>query len=452
MDTSSENRLLTESVPKLIRMLALPASVGFFFNTMYNVVDTYFGGLKGPDGLAALSLSFPVFFLIIAIGSGVSSGLTALIAHAIGEKNHAKALLYVEQGISFSIILSALLTAVGLAVAPFLFRLLGASEHYLALSLSYMNMIFYGTVFFMFVFLLSALLNATGDTKSFRNFLIAGFFLNFVFNTWFMFGGLGIPALGLAGVALGTVVVQVIGVIYLGYKVRKAGLIGKDYAWRDLRPHLGIYREIAAQGFPAGLSMMTIALGIFIITYFISIFGQGAVAAYGIATRIEQITLLPLIGLNIAVLTLVGQNNGARLFERVRSTYSLSLCIGAVVSLIAAVFLLAFARPLMHLFTSDTNIIATGVSYLRIAAFAAGGYMILFMGDAALRGLKRPLFFLWVGIVRQIVLPAIVFTLLIHVFHTGLLGIWFDIFAIVWAAALVALWYVRHTMTQLGRG
>lgn len=448
MAMAEENPLLTERIPKLIRTIAMPASIGFFFNTMYNVVDTYFGGLHSTEGLAALSLSFPVFFLIIAVGSGIGSGLTALIAHALGEGNREKAVRYVVQGLSFGVGLSIALTIIGLAAAPSLFRLLGATDSYLALSLSYMNMMFYGTAAFMFLFLLNGILSATGDTKAYRNFLITGFFLNFVFNTWFMFGGLGLPPLGLAGLALGTVVVQVIGVAYMLYKVSKAGLLHARLTKRDFLPDWHVYKEISTQGFPASLGMMTVALGIFIITYFISAFGEGAVAAYGIATRIEQITLLPLIGLNIAVLTLVGQNNGAKLFARVRETYRLALRYGTIISLVATVFLLIAASPLMHLFTSDAAIIATGVTYLHIAAFVAAAYMILFMSDAALRGLKRPMFFLWLGIVRQIVLPAIVFTLLIKTFDTGLIGVWWGIFGIVWAAALVVLFYVRHTFAH----
>src|SRR3989338_1665443 len=139
---SEPNPLTTAPIPKLIRTIAIPACIGFFFNTMYNVVDTYFGGLHSTEGLAALSLSFPVFFLIIAIGSGISGGLTALIAHTLGERNREKALLYVEQGISFSVILAVLLTILGLMAAPPLFRLLGATENYLALALSYIDVIF----------------------------------------------------------------------------------------------------------------------------------------------------------------------------------------------------------------------------------------------------------------------------------------------------------------------
>ncbi len=122
--------LTTGDIPKQIRAIAVPASVGFFFNTMYNVVDTYFGGLASTDALAALSLSFPVFFIIIALGTGVSTGATALIANAVGERDEDKARIYASQAISFSILVSLFLTIIGYHISPFLFQLLGAQGQY----------------------------------------------------------------------------------------------------------------------------------------------------------------------------------------------------------------------------------------------------------------------------------------------------------------------------------
>jgi hypothetical protein len=99
-----QNSLTTEPIPELVRRIAVPASIGFFFNTMYNVVDTYFAGLISTQALASLSLSLPVFFIIIATGTGVSTGATALIANALGAGKREEARLYAAQAISFGIL------------------------------------------------------------------------------------------------------------------------------------------------------------------------------------------------------------------------------------------------------------------------------------------------------------------------------------------------------------
>ena len=295
--------LTVGSVSNHIKRIAIPASIGFFFNTMYNVVDTFYAGQISTDALAALSLSFPIFFIILAMGSGISQGSNALISNTLGEGRKEKAKKYSRQAISFGFIVAIIITCIGFAISPFLFRFLGAKEEYLQLSLDYMNVILLGTIFFLTQSILNASLLAQGDSKSFRNVLIVGFFMNLLFNPILMYGFGPIPALGIKGISLATVLIQFIGTIYMGYKVSKTKL-WNEFNPKNLIPMKSYYKDIAHQGFPASLNMMTVALGIFIITFFASKFGNSGVAAYGIATRVEQMILVPSIGLNMALISL----------------------------------------------------------------------------------------------------------------------------------------------------
>lgn len=439
------NELTTKPIPGLIRDIAIPASVGFFFNTMFNVVDTYFGGLISTQVLAALSLSLPVFFIIIAMGTGISTGTTALIANAFGAGNREEARLYAVQGITFGILTAIIITFVGCNLSPFLFSVLGASDSYLITGLLYMDTIFTGTIFFILAYMLNAVLTALGDTRSFRNFLIAGFFLNIVLDPWFMYGGLGIPALGIAGIALATVFIQLLGGIYLGYRVYRSGLIA-DKKLNDIFPKLQPFKEIARQGLPASMNMLTVGIGFFIITYFVSQFGEAAVAAYGIGIRVEQIVLIPTIGLNIATLTIVAQNNGARLYHRIEETLTRALRYGGILMTVATIVVFALAHPLMSFFTPDEQVIAIGTTYLRIDALVLYAYVILFVNVAALQGVKKPMFAIWIGLVRQLVAPVIIFYVLVTLLDFGLLGIWWGFLLITWGAALFSIVYARHQL------
>jgi len=442
-----KSRLIAEPISKLIRDITVPASVGFFFNTLYNAVDTFFGGLISTQALASLSLSFPVFFIIIAMGTGVSTGTTALIANALGAERSEEARLFAVQGITFGILTAIALTALGIGASPLLFRMLGASDDYLVMAVTYMNTIFVGTIFFMLLYMLNAVLNGMGETRPFRNFLIAGFVLNILLDPWFIYGGLGLPAMGIFGIALATVVIQGVGCVYLGYKVFKTGLIS-NYTLRDIFPKPGPFKEIARQGLPASFNMLTVAMGIFVITYFVSQFGKEAVAAYGIAMRIEQIVLVPTIGLNIATLTLVAQNNGAGLFDRVRETLQKCLKYGAYIMAAGSVVVFMGARPLMALFTSDESVVAIGATYLRIDALVLYAYVLLFVHVAALQGMKKPMFAVWIGLYRQIVAPFLLFWMLTRVFQFGPLAIWWGIFAITWSAAIFTFFYARKRVKQ----
>ena len=440
--------LVNEPIPHLIRKIAVPASVGFFFNTMYNIVDTFYAGMDSTDALAAMAASFPIFFIIIAMGAGIGQGATALIANAIGEKRLLEAHHYSLQSISFGFLFSIVLTVFGLWSAPELFRFLGAEERYLDLSLDYMNTILCGTVLFLLQSILNGILNAQGDTVTFRNVLIAGFLANCALDPWFMFGGLGVPAMGLRGIALATVLIQLGGVVFMFYKVRHAR-IWNGMKWKDLRPEGKAYGEIAVQGFPASLNMLTVALGIFVITWFVSRFSKEGVAAYGIATRIEQIFLLPTIGLNISILSLTGQNNGARRFDRIREALNTTLKYGLLMMVAAGVLVLAFGELLMSLFTRDAEVIQIGSEYLRIAAITLCSYVILFQTVFMLQGLKKPLYGLWVGLYRQIVAPCIVFWFLAYQLDWKLLGIWWGVFLVTWSATLFMLWFGRWKLRRV---
>jgi putative MATE family efflux protein len=441
------NRLTAESIPKLVRDIAVPASVGFFFNTMYNVVDTYFGGMISTQALASLSLSFPVFFIVIAMGTGISTGTTALIANALGAGRTEESGLYAVQGMTFGSLTAIALTGIGIWACPTMFRILGASDEYLVMVLTYMNTIFAGTIFFILMYMLNALLNGIGETRPFRNFLIAGFFMNIILDPWFIYGGFGLPAMGIIGIALATVIIQVIGCAYLGFEVHRTGLIS-GRALKDFFPKPGFFREIARQGFPASVNMLTVGMGIFVITYFVSHFGKEAVAAYGIAMRVEQIVLVPTIGLNIATLTLVAQNNGAGRFDRVHEALRTCLKYGAYVMVIGSLAVFIGARPLMGFFTSEGSVVNVGSTYLRIDALVLYAYVVLFVHVAVLQGIKRPMFAVWIGLYRQIAAPFILFWAVTEVLDFGLLGIWWGIFAITWSAAVLTLLYARSLLKK----
>jgi putative MATE family efflux protein len=440
--------LTTAPIPKLIRRIGIPASIGFFFNTMYNIVDTFFGGRISTQALAALSLSFPVFFLIIAFGSGISTGSTALIGSALGEKNRDRARMYGIQAVSFGIVLSVIITLLGYFLSPILFRILGAEDQYLTDALLYMRTIFYGTLFFLINNMLNAVLQAMGDTKSYRNFLIGSCLINIGLDPWFIYGGLGVPAMGIRGIALATVAVQAGGVIYLAFRVKRTGLLS-GARLRDFLPKRREFIDIAAQGFPASINMLTVAAGIFVITYYAGRFGQTAVAAYGAAVRVEQIVLLPTIGLNVAALTLSAQNSGAKKFERVRETINTALKYGAVLMAAGGVLVFFLAPFLMTLFTDDPRVIASGKLYLRIDALVLYAYVVLFVHVAALQGMKKPLFALLIGVYRQIIAPIAVFYLLSVAAGMGAKGIWWGVCIITWSAAVIAFFYARQKMKQV---
>ena len=430
--------LTTDPISQLTWRIALPMSVGMFFNTMFNVVDTVCAGWLGTDALAALSLSFPVFFMIIAVGSGLSQGTTALMANALGAGDTAEARRVFAQSLVFAVIAGIVLSIAGWFAAPSLFRLLGAEGGYLRTVLTFMNVTLAGGVFYLLPMVMNSALSAQGDTRVYRNFLIAGFAANIALNPVLMWGLLGLPAMGVGGIALATVLVQIGGVVYLGSRLLKMDLL-RGLGRGDFRPAPDVLRRIAGQAVPAALNMLTVALGVFVITWFVKHFGKEAVAASGIATRIEQIVLMPAIGLNAAVLSIVGQNHGAGLTHRVREAWKTNVKFGAGLMLFGGLLVWLLREPAMRLFTKDTAVIGHGRDYLLAASFTLAAYPILFVTVFAMQGIKRPAYGLWMGIYRQLVAPLVVYHALAFTLGWGLWGIWWGICMVTWSAAIFAL-------------
>lgn len=440
--------LTTQNIPTLIKQLAIPASVGMFFNTMYNVVDTFYAGLISTQAISALTLSFMIFFLIIGFGYGFSSAITALLGNALGKRKYKLASIYAHKGLIFVPIIGLGLSIIGYFFAPNLFILLGAKEEYLQLSLDYINPILFGAVFFMFNFSLNSILVATGDTKTYRNSLIFGFFANLIFNPLFMYGFLFIPAMGIKGIAFATVLIQVINMFYLFYKVLQTKLIHFEKL-KYFIPNIRIYKQFLLQGIPSSLNMLTMAIGSLILTYFVSHYGVFAVAGYGIGYRVEQLMLLPALGLSTAVLALVSNNFGAKKYDRVIETMKVSLKYGFIISTVGIVTLTLLGRFIISFFDSNPIVVNFGVEYLLIEIWIFYAYVILFVCISTLQAIKQPKMLLYIGLYRQIFAKLIISYLIVKYFELNFIYLWFGILFMIYSAAIFAYFYTNNLLKKL---
>lgn len=446
----SPNPLTHEPIPTLVRRISVPVSVGMFFQTMYNVVDTWAAGRISTTALAALTASFPVFFLIIAVSHGCQAATNALISHALGREDEATARELAGQALFFATWMSLLVGIAGWVSAPALYGLLDIHGETRDLAVVYIRTIFLATPCFVLGSTFNAMLSARGDTRPFRNSLILGFLLNIVFDLWFVFGGLGLPAMGFPGIARATVLLQVLVLLYMWSKAVQAGLIPPS-GFAHLHPRWKAQRRLMGQGFPALVNMLTIAAGIFVYTYYAGQVGTEVLAAFGTGMRIEQIALLPTIGLNTAAMTLAGHSYGAGRLDRLRETIFTCLRAGGVIYLIGAPIVGVFAPFWMGLFTPDPRVISIGTSFLRVAMIQMYAFVILFTATSTLQGLQRPMFAIWVGLYRQILAPMILVPLLMARLSPTELGIWWGALASAWSGALITLLYLFWTWRKLNR-
>ena len=423
-----------------MKTLAIPATVGFLFHTLYNVTDTFFAGQISTQALAALSLSFPVFFMVIAVAAGMSEALTALVGNALGENDKPRAAHYAQNGLLYGVLLSVVLTLAGMAAVPVLMHQLGAEGSYFEQAVGYTGTIVMGTVLFVFTFFTNALLNSGGDMVSFRNILIVSFFLNIGLDYYFVTSGFGVT-----GIAYATLITEALSMVYLFYRLRRTTLLN---GLRSFKLDLPLFWNITTQGIPPSANMVFMAVGVYIITYYASPYGESVVAALGIGMRIEQIALMPAVGINMAVLSIVSQNSGAKRYERAEEAVKVGLISGIYISLIGAAALVFGGGYLMGLFSDDPRVIAEGVLYLYVEAAIIFPFVVIFIYVALLQGIKRPKFIFYLALARQIVLPLLLLEALSYFVHAAL-AVWVAVGVIVTLSSVVVWWYGRRELTQI---
>lgn len=433
--------LINGNMYKNILEIAIPASTAFVFNTLFNITDTLFTSTIGTDALAGLSLSFPLFFIVISIGAGLSTGVTSLIGNSIGAGDYEKVKRIVKNSFALSLIIALIATIISLAILPKTFDFMKANTQTSYYGIEYMKYIYLAFILFILNYLLNGFLVAKGDTKTYRNFVIFGFFLNifldYLFTVYYNFET--------KGVAFGTIIVQGLGFFYLFYHFRKTDIYKNSFGFlfdKDL------FKDILKQAIPATLSMLTIVIGSFIINYFVSITSDSkGLAAYGIALRIEQVLLLPTIGLNSAVLSITSQNFGGRRYENITLVYKKALFIALSFLTFAMFILFFFSHIPFKLFTKEVDIINIGVGYFKVEAFVLYTYSIQTISISILQGMKKPKFAIYIGLLRQLILPLFIFNILSTML--GLKGIWYGIFIINWLAVFITIFYTRKNLVTI---
>ena len=397
--------LTRDPLTSLIKKIAVPASVGTLFQTLFNIVDTYFAGKISPEALSALAKSFPIYFIIIAASVGVTVGGTSLIANSIGEKNKTNVLNYFGQTIIYGILLSIIVSFIGLFFASNIFSLMGSTLEVINLGLKYTNVIFSGSIIFISVVALNSLLHAEGDTKTFRNVIIFSFFLNIFLNPLFIFGYGPIPAMGMTGIGLATIICQIIAFLLLLKKIFKSKTL-KELSIKNFYPNTYFLTKILFQSAPISAALFMISIGNFIILIYASRFGEFAIAGYGSAARFEQILLLPVLGLNTAIISIVGQNFGAKEYLRVKQSYYLSIIYGTVIMIISGLIIFLCADKIVSIFSNNVVVINYGTTYLRISALIFPAYPIYFISNGFFMALKKASYAMNLNIVRNVLLPV----------------------------------------------
>ncbi len=434
--------LLKDEVSVLVRKLAIPASIGTLFQTLYTIVDTFYAGKISPEALSALSKSFPIYFIIIATSIGVTVAGTSLIGSSIGEKNEKNVLSYFGNVIIYAVIISFIVSLLGFTFGEKVFLLMNSSNEVTGLGLKYINVIFLGTILFILVVALNSFLHAEGDTVTYRNALIFSFFLNIILNPLFIFGFLFIPALGITGIGVATLIAQFVSFLIVLRKILINDRI-KKITFEYFKVKYFFLKNIFFQSMPITVAILGYSVAAAIVFTYVGFSSEYAVAGYGSATRIEQVVLLPILGINTAIISIIAQNIGAKQYKRVEQSYFTSVRYGLYLMLFSGAIVYLTADIIPRFFSSNSDVIAYGSMYLKISAFILPAYPIFFLSNGLFMALKKSEKAMLNNIIRNVIVPILSFYIARNInadFKT-----FFYIWAIFqWSISIILFFYVKY--------
>lgn len=438
---------LTEgSIMKALVRLSVPIVISSALQTMYQIVDTFWVGRLSAEAVAAVSLSFPVNFLMIALGGGLPIAGTVLIAQYKG-RGDEKAMNHVAaQTFLMVFCMSIAMSLIGYVFSEQIMRVMGAGPDILADATRYMRVTFLGFVFVFGYFVFESLMRGLGSVKVPMLIVLGTVILNAVLDPLFIFGYGPIAAMGVAGAAMATLCTQAFATV-VGFALLFRGKHGLHLKTEDFKPDFPFMKKAFLIGFPSSIEMSARAFGSTILTVLVAAFGTVTLAAYGIGIRVLIFVIIPAMGLSVATSALVGQNIGAGKMDRAVETNRIGSILSIIVLTLAGCALYVVARPLTAAFMPEGGAaIDEGAEFIRIIAPTFGfiGWQMVLTGT--MRGAGDTKSAMALTIVSQYVIQFPLAYLLAVTFDMGSVGIWWSFAGSnVLSTIVVVFWYMRGT-------
>jgi putative MATE family efflux protein len=371
----SEQDFTEGSVGRAITLLAIPMILEMLMESLFGIVNVFWVARLGEDATAAVGLTEALLTIVFAIALGIGMATTALVARRIGEKRPEDAARAAAQSILLGIFVSAVIGAIGLAFAPELLRLMGATPAVIQIGSGYPTIILGSNAVIMLLFLNNAIFRGAGDASLAMRALWLANAVNLVLDPCFIFGLGPFPELGVTGSAIATTIGRGSGVAYQFWMLARANRIQLrlDY----MRPNLALMAHLLRLSFGGVVQFLIATASWAALVKIVALFGSAAVAGYTVAMRVIVITILPSWGMANAAATLVGQNLGAGKPDRAeRSVWLAAFSNMVFLSLIALVFI-TFAERLVGLFDVSPDALRYGVDCLRYISY---GYVFYAYG------------------------------------------------------------------------
>lgn len=366
--------------------LAGPIVATNVFQSLYQLIDTFWVGRLGADAVAAVSLSFPILFFMISAGGGLSVAGAVLVAQTFGARDQRAVDHAAGQTLLVVGTVSAGLSLAGYLLSGPLVAFFGPEPTVEQLAVDYLRVSFLGLVAVFVYFVFQALLRGVGDVRTPMIVVAGTVFLNFFLDPLLILGWGPVPEFGVVGAAWATIGSQGLAGL-VGLVILFSGSYGIHLRLRDLVPDGDMVRKILKLGIPSSVEQSTRALGIAVMMLLVASFGTTVIASYGIGSRILSFVIIPAMGLSMATATVVGQNVGARQDDRAAAAAKIGMWAGFWGLTLAGAILWLFAEPITAAFVpGEPEVIRLGTHFMHIMAPAFGFFGVQMVMSGALSG------------------------------------------------------------------
>jgi len=398
-----KNHLTQGPITKKLISLAIPMVFGMLSMVVFNLVDTFFVSRLGIEELAAMGFTFPVVMFIVSIALGFGIATSSVVSRAIGRGDHHQVQRLTTDSLIISLFIVVIFAALGLFSMDWVFRLLGADGKTLSLVKQYMCIWYLGAAFVVIPMIGNNAIRACGDTFFPSVIMIVSTIVNIILDPLLIFGLWGFPRLELKGAAIATVIARAVAFIFslliLHFKEK---LI--DFAMPPLKELINSVKQIFYIGIPSAMSRLLIPVTMAVIMRLVAGFGPAAVAAFGVAAKIEMFVFVLIMALATALIPFVGQNWGAKNFSRVKDAIKKANVFSLWWGLVSFVVFLLLAIPLGYAFGKDIEVAKYITRYLWIMPISYGMLGCAFLITSVFNAMNKPFLAIGLNLVRMLVL------------------------------------------------
>ncbi len=413
-----------DNLVRAVLLLALPVIVEMALQSTVGIADVAMVGRLGPASIAAVGLSNQVYMLALTVFAAVRTGTTVLVARMVGGGDNEGANRAARQSLLLTVWVALVLAAFGLLFPAAGLRLLGAEEVVVQAGVGYMRWKAISVIFAIIVMTGTGILRGCGDTLTSMYANVTTNLLNIALNWVFIFGNLGMPAMGTAGAGFATMLGRATGAVIMLYVLLR-GKSSIRIKFRDSNKlDWPILRRVMNVGIPAAMEELMLRGAQIFFTMIITSLGTNIYAAHQVALRAQSMAFMPGMGFAVAATTLVGQNLGAKQPQVARRAGWLTMGLAIAFMSTVGVLLYFFTEPIMGFFTDEPEVISAGVTVLRIMAAAMPLLAVARVSAGALRGAGDTKYVMWgTGISIWFARLGLAF-LFVKVFNWGLAGAW----------------------------